>query len=150
MRKPPDPTSSQPPRTIKPLYLDFSAPALAELSGAVEFARALRGENEDAEHFAARVAEVFRDAATRLAEEVAENETGKPFDPVDEAASVHFSRPTYRLRIETAKRRAKRSTAGFWYAYYTLKDVAETGKPDTLYVYAIRHSGALPIGQGDN
>ena len=132
---------------MKPLYLDFSDPAGAEMTAAGESIRARQGDDA-AEAFGARLGDALSSATVRLAAEVAENENGKPFDPIDEAASVHFSRPTYRLRIETAKRRAKRYSTGLWYAYYTLKDVAGTGKPDTLYVYALRHSASLPIGEG--
>jgi len=130
--------------TPEPLKLDLSKPALAELSAAVEFVRVSGG---DAERFAARVTEAFRSEAARLAGEVEGNENGKPFDQPDGAASIRYAKPVYRLRVETAARRARRSNTGLWYAYYALLDVSGRGKPDTMQVITIRHSARRPIGE---
>ncbi len=125
------------------LYLDLTKPALAEVSGAIEYVRANSG---DAERFAARVAEAFRKAAVSLAGEVADNDTGKPFDQPDPAASIRFAKPVYRLRVETAKRK-RGNSAGLWFAYYALIDVSTGAKPDTMQVVAFRHSAAQPFAE---
>ncbi len=127
---------------MTPLYLDLSKPALAEVSAAMEYVRATGG---DAEAFAARVAQLFREAAASLAEEVADNDTGKPFDQPDAAASIRYSQPVYRLRIETATKRKRGSSAGLWFAYYALRAKSATDKPDTLYIHAFRHSAGRPF-----
>lgn len=126
------------------LYLDLSRPALAEVSAAVEYVRASGG---DAERFAVRVSESLQEAAASLAEEVANNENGKPFDQPDAVASVHYSQPVYRLRVETSVRRKRGSSAGLWFAYYSLRDKSASGKPDTMHVHAFRHSAAQPFDE---
>ena len=131
------------------LYLDFTEPALIELSAAGESVRSYQGD-EAAERFSRIVSEEIADLLERLAEEIAESVTGKPFDPLNAAASVYWSQPVYRLVIETSARRARRSGAGRWHAYYALQDVAGQGKPDTVKMLAIRHSASLPIGQNDD
>lgn len=128
-----------------PLYFDFSDPAEAEMTAAGKGIRARLGD-EAAETFGVNLAAAFTKETARLAEEIAENVTGKPFDPVDPDASAHFSQSVYRLRIETARRRARRNSAGLWYAYYVLLNVAGQGKPDTMKLLALRHSAARPIG----
>ncbi len=105
-------TPARPDETsFPPLYLDLSKPALAEVSAAVEYVRA---SSDDAERFVARVAEAFTEAAAWLARKVADNESGKPFGQPDEAASIRYSQPVYRLRVETAARRGRSSPAGLW------------------------------------
>jgi len=125
------------------LYLDFSEPAGAEVSAAIEYIRASGG---DAERFTERVAQVLEDAAARLTEEVAANENGKPWQRAHEGASIHYSQPVYRLDIETATKRRRGNAAGLWFAYYSLRDSGDMGKPDTMYVHAFRHSAGRPIG----
>ncbi len=127
------------------LFFDFSRPAQAELSAAGEYVRHDRGDGA-AEMFGERVAEVLAKATARVAEEIVDNETGKPFDKIDEAASVHWAQPVYRLSIETATKRRRGSSAGLWYVYYALQDVNGIGKPHTLYILAFRHSAARPTG----
>ena len=86
----------------------------------------------------------------RLAGEIASNVTGKPFDPVDPDASEYWSRPVYRLRIETVARRRRNSSAGLWYVYYALLDVQKTGVPDTMMVLSMRHSASQLPGAANS
>ncbi|MBC8140182.1 MAG: hypothetical protein H7Y38_01935 [Armatimonadetes bacterium] len=130
---------------ITPLFLDFLQPAEAELSAAGEYVRYDKGDDA-AEMFGERVEQALAEAATQIAKEIADNETGKPFDAPDEAASIKWAQPMYRLRVETATKRKRGSSAGLWYAYYSLRDNSDTGKPDTLRIHAFRHSAARPIG----
>ena len=130
---------------MKPLFLDFTDPAEAEMSEAIEFVR-FSGGNGVAERFAERVAEVFAKEVERLAEEITANQTGKPFDLPDEAASIRYAKPVYRLRIETATNRRRGSSTGLWYAYFALLDAQHTGKPDTMQIVTFRHSAGRPIG----
>lgn len=103
--------------------MDLTEPAQAEITEAGENMRYYQSE-EVAEEFGYRVAEAFRDEATRLAEEIEQNETSKLFDTPDEAASIVWAKPVYRLRIETAKRRGRGKSTGLWYAYYALRHSA--------------------------
>ncbi len=81
------------------LFLDFSKPAGAEVSEAIEHVHANGG---DAERFADRVAEVFAEATARIAQEVADSTDGKPWQRTHEGASVRYAQPVYRLDVETA------------------------------------------------
>jgi len=130
-----------------PLFLDTTPDAQAEVSAAIEYARITGGGDEAAVRFAQKVADAFLRATLQLADEIADNETGKPFDTPDEAASIRWGQPVYRLRVETAMKRRRGSSAGLWYAYYSLRDTMGTGKPDTLRIHAFRHSTARPITQ---
>lgn len=127
------------------LYLDLIDIAGAEISAALEYTRNAFGDNA-AETFAERVAQAFAQEVERLAEEITANTTGKAWQPIDEAASVKWSQPVYKLRVETGARRRRGSSTGLWYAYYTLVDASDAGAPDTMQVLAFRHSAARPIG----
>ena len=125
------------------LRLDFARAAQAEVSAAIEYARS---NGSDAERFADRVAQVLTEATARLAEEAAANENGKPWQRAHEGASIHYSQPVYRLDVETATKRRRGNAAGLWFAYYSLRDSGDTGKPNTMYIHAFRHSAGRPIG----
>ena len=99
---------------MNPLQLDLSESALAELSAAGEYVRFSQGDAA-AERFSERVSEAFGAATTRLAREISQNITGKPFDPVDPVASARWAQPVYRMRVETADKRARYSSARLWY-----------------------------------
>jgi hypothetical protein len=72
-------------------------------------------------------------------------EVGQPFDAPNAEASAYWSQPMYRLKVETAKKRARGSSRGLWYVFYALRDNDGDGRVDTLRVYAIRHSAARPL-----
>ncbi|MBC8141621.1 MAG: hypothetical protein H7Y38_09305 [Armatimonadetes bacterium] len=127
----------------EPLNLDFARAAQAEVSAAIEYVRANGG---DAERFADRVSEVLKEATARLAEEVADSDDGKPWQRTHAGASITYSQPVYRLDVETATKRKRGNSAGLWFAYYSLRDIAGGGKPDTMYIHAFRHSAGRPIG----
>jgi hypothetical protein len=124
--------------------LDFTRPAQAELSAAGEYVRSRHGDDA-AEQFGRRVEEIIAQTAERLAKEIASDEFSKPFQSPDESASVRWAQPVYRLSVETSPRRRRGSSAGLWYLYYALHDKANTGKPDTMLMYAFRHSAASPM-----
>jgi len=133
------------PAVRAPLRYELTAVALAEMSAAGESVRAYSGD-EVAELFSVRVSEAIVQEAERLGGEIAANITGKPFQTMDEEASVHWSQPVYRLRIETVRGRKRNTATGLWYLYYGLQDTKNTGKPDTMQVLALRHSASRPIG----
>ena len=71
---------------------------------------------------------------------------GKPWQRTHEGASIRYSQPVYRLDVETATKRKRSNSTGLWFAYYSLLDRTGIGKPDTMYIYAFRHSASRPIG----
>ncbi len=128
-----------------PLFIDFARSTQAELSAAGEYVRSKNGDDA-AELFGERVAQAFQGAASSLAQEIAASDHGKPFGTPDPVASVRWAQPVYRLRVETAAKRRRGSSAGLWYAYYALHDKGGAGKPDTLHVFSFVHSATEPMG----
>ena len=90
--------------------------------------------------FTGEVGLVTRKTCERVAAEIAES--GRVFDRTDEGASLRFAAPVYRVDVLVGKSRARRSSAGLWYVFYTLVDRAGIGRPDTMFVVAVRHSAA--------
>ncbi len=127
------------------LRYELTAVALAEMSATGEDVRVNQGD-EVAEQFSVLVSEAIVREAERLAAEITANRNGKPFQPMDEAASVYWSQPVYRPRIETAQKRKRNTATGLWYLYYALQNSGDTEKPDTMQILALRHSASRPIG----
>ena len=72
-------------------------------------------------------------------------EIERRFPPTpDENASLALSRPTYRARFETTKKRARRSSTGVWYLFFWLIDGDGDHVPETLRVVTVRH-GSAPL-----
>ncbi|MCX6365546.1 MAG: hypothetical protein NTX57_02415 [Armatimonadetes bacterium] len=63
----------------------------------------------------------------------------------NEAASLHYSRPTFSHRFQTGKTKTKRSSSGVWYIYFGLEDTDKDGRPDTLSVVTISHAARPPL-----
>ena len=80
---------------------------------------------EAADRFEERLDEAIGAARDRIAREIAEE--GRPFDPPDEVASYAMTQTIYRLRVETSKKRSRRSSAGLWYVLYALRDTDGDG-----------------------
>ena len=78
-----------------------------------------------------------------VAEQV--TDTGKPWKRIHEPASVYRARPLFRLSVQTAKKRARRSSIGLWYAYYSIDDANRDGKPNRITVKEVHHSGSEPF-----
>lgn len=95
------------------------------------------------EHFEACLDAALEKACVRVAGEITESR--QPFDAPNAEASAYWAQPMYRLKVETAKKRARGSSRGLWYVFYALRDDDGDGQVDTLRVYAIRHSAARPL-----
>lgn len=125
-----------------PLAVDLSEAGGADISNAVAFLS--NSVSEDyAEQFTKTVAATLGVLCRRVADEIADG--GRPYDPIHEAASLRYSRPVYREKVETSRSRARRSSSGLWYIFYTLEDRTSLGYADTLVVIAVRHSAAAPF-----
>ena len=135
------------PDTIPPLYLDLSGDGEAELDAAMTYLTDTQG-IDYAVRFTGEVGLVTRETCERVAAEIAEY--GKVFDRTDEGASLRFAAPVYRVDVLVGKSRARRSSAGLWYVFYTLVDRAGIGRPDTMYVVAVRHSASRPFRVEDD
>lgn len=92
----------------------------------------------------------FAETVERLCEELPERIERRVPLIVDEAASLHFSRPVYRERFETTAQRSRRSASGVWFLYYLLIDGDGDGQPETLRVVAVRHAAARPFSVEDD
>lgn len=137
----PDRQASDP---ILPYLLEFTDAAEQELTRASEFVRGYLGD-EAALDFANKVVAMLQIECEHLARDRAENGTDKPLANPDPIASIRWSQPVYRLKIETARKRRRGSSAGLWYAYYGL---VRKESRIVLQVYALRHSAAAPLTPG--
>ena len=124
-----------------PLTLDISEGGQFDTDAAVQFLSQSNG-SEYAERFTERLGQVVVALCERVAREIADG--GKPFGATDEGASLRFTRPVYREPVRMAKTRARRSSAGPWYAFYALEDRSGAGAADTLVLVGVRHSAAAP------
>lgn len=99
------------------------------------------------EELAARFSEVLDAAITEEGSAVAAQivANGRPDKRIDVAASAYNSRPTFRLDVQTARRRARCSGSGLWFVFYTLDNPDGDNKPGTLTVHAVHHSRAEPF-----
>ena len=88
-----------------PLFLDFAEDGLTELDAAIAYLSANFG-TDYAERFTTVMGRVLADACHNVAEEI--TDTGKPFNAPNEAASLRFSCPVYRERVEVSKNGAVR------------------------------------------
>lgn len=95
------------------------------------------------ERFTEAFGAVMTEACQRIADEIAEQ--GRPYDRTHENASLRFAAPVYRLSVSVSKTRNRRSSAGLWYVFYRLEDIAGIGHADTLSIVAVRHSAAQPF-----
>ena len=130
-------------KIVSPLRLRITEPAEDQLASALSYLTDNVG-LDAAERLNTRLKVELPLLCEQIAREIAT--VGVPFHAPDEQASLYFARPVYRLKLETSKTRARRSSTGLWYVYYGLKDSTGQGtKPDTLSVVAIRHSGAPPL-----
>jgi hypothetical protein len=71
-------------------------------------------------------------------------ERGFPPTP-NEDASLALSRPTYRAKFETTKKRSRLSSEGVWYVFFWLIDGDGDRVPETLHVVGVRHGSAPPM-----
>nr|WP_309694531.1 hypothetical protein [Armatimonas sp.] len=60
----------------------------------------------------------------------------------NEDASLALSRPTYRVKFETTKKRSRLSSMGVWYVFFWLIDGDGDRVPETLHVVGVRHGRA--------
>ncbi|MBC8138087.1 MAG: hypothetical protein H8F28_19575 [Fibrella sp.] len=90
-----------------------------DIDSAVQFLSQSNGD-EYAERFTERLGQVVVSLCERVAHEIADD--GKPFGTPDEGTSLRFARPVYREPVQMTKTRARRSSAGLWYAFYALGD----------------------------
>ncbi|MBC8142228.1 MAG: hypothetical protein H7Y38_12390 [Armatimonadetes bacterium] len=113
------------------------------LADALRFLCGSPGGEESAARFNDRFDEELDALCQTVAEEIAE--TGRYHKRIDVPASAYHSRPTYRLDVQTVKKRARRSGSGLWYVYYTIDDADKDGKPDTITVISIYGSRSQPL-----
>lgn len=114
----------------------------ADFDAVVQFLSVTNG-TEYVERFTEEFGKVISETCQRVAQELDEN--GKPFDRPNEGASLRFAAPVYRVDISTGKKRARRSSAGLWYVFYRLEDIAGIGRADTPSIVAVQHSAAQPF-----
>jgi hypothetical protein len=92
------------------------------------------------------VADRFNDAYDQCLDDLCRKipddiERGFPPNP-NEDASLALSRPTYRAKFETTKRRSRLSSIGVWYVFFWLIDGDGDRTPETLQVVTVRHGSA--------
>lgn len=102
-----------------PLTLDISEGGQGDIDAAIQFLSQSNG-YEYAERFTERLGQVVVALCERIAWEIADG--GEPFGATDDGASLRFARPVYREPVPMTKTRARRSSAGLWYAFYALGD----------------------------
>lgn len=124
----------------------MTADGSADFDSAMQFLSQTNG-TDYAERFTEAFGATIGRTCQRIADEIADN--GKPFDRTHENASLRFAAPVYRLSVSVSKTRNRRSSAGLWYVFYRLEDVAGIGRADTLFVVAVRHSAAQPFTEED-
>ena len=76
-------------------------------------------------------------------------ERGFPPTP-NEDASLALSRPTYRAKFETTKKRSRLSSVGVWYVFFWLIDGDGDRVPETLHVVGVRHGSAPAMWKEDD
>lgn len=76
-------------------------------------------------------------------------ERGFPPTP-NEDASLALSRPTYRAKFETTKKRSRFSSVGVWYMFFWLIDGDGDRVPETLMVVTVRHGSAPSMWKEDD
>lgn len=118
----------------------------ADLDAAMQFLSQTVG-TDYTERFTEAFGAVMTRACQRIADEIAEQ--GRPIDRTHENASLRFAAPVYRISVSVSKTRNRRSSAGLWYVFYRLEDVAGIGRADTLFVVAVRHSAAQQFTMED-
>lgn len=137
---------------ITPLRYALAPSGGADIASALLYLDDLIGQGvtdpEAADRFEERLDEAISAARDRIAREIAEN--GRPFDSPDEAASYAMTQTVYRLKVETSKKRSRRSSAGLWYVLYALRDTDGDGVIDTLRVHRVLHSAARPLSKERN
>lgn len=112
------------------------------IAEALSFLGSSPGGIEAMERFNDQFEESMNQLCHAVAEEVAES--GRYNKRVDIPASAYHARPTYRLDLQTTKKRTRRSGTGLWYVYYTIVDTDNDGKPDRINVVSVEHSSAQP------
>lgn len=118
-------------------HADFS------IADSLKFLASSPGGIESMERFSERLDEELDILCQSIAEEIAE--TGRYHKRVDMPASAYHARPTYRLDVQTSRKRARRSGSGLWYVYYTIADANNDGKPDRIVVLSVEHSSSQPF-----
>ena len=114
-----------------------------KIADALRFLGSSPGGTEAMERFSERFDEVMDFLCQSVAQEIAD--TGRYYRRVDIPASAYHARPTYRLDLQTTKRRVRRSNSGLWHIYYTIADVDKDGAPETVIVISVEHSSAQPF-----
>ena len=130
------------PPTVPPFRLRTRRHADFKLADALQFLVSSPGE-ESTTRFIERYDTAMRELCQSIAEEIAESD--RYHKRVDAPASAYNSRPAYRLDLQTTTKRARRSSTGLWYVYYTIDDADGDGKPDTVTVYSIEQSASQPF-----
>ena len=91
---------------------------------------------------AVRFGMAYRECLDALCRKIPDDiANGFPPTP-NEDASLAMSRPTYRAKFETSKRRSRLSSVGVWYIVFLLLDGDGDHVPETLRVVAVRHGSA--------
>jgi hypothetical protein len=76
-------------------------------------------------------------------------ELGFPPTP-NEDASLALSRPTYRAKFVTTKKRSRLSSVGVWYIFFWLFDGDGDRIPETLRVVTVRYGSAPALWREDS
>lgn len=122
----------------------MSFPLSAEESGDAK--RIIKGILEKLSDDAAdRFNDAYDECLDGLCRKIPEDiERGFPPSP-NEDASLALSRPTYRAKFETVKKRSRLSSVGVWYVFFWLIDGDGDRIPETLIVVNVRHGSAPPM-----
>jgi hypothetical protein len=110
---------------VKPLALAFATPAENDIGDALTFLTRTGGE-ASARRFNDRLDSLLAALCVRIAAEIASD--GKPFDGPYELASLRYSTPVYRERLETQARRARRSSSACGMSTIGLKISAKSAR----------------------
>ncbi len=125
------------------LHWELEHTAELDVAKILRYLSASWGGDEAAHRFSDALDQALAQECMAVAEQI--TQTGVPSKRIHEQVSVYRSRPTFRLDVQTTKKRARRSGAGLWYVYYSIVDADADGVPDTLLVYAVEHSTAQPF-----
>ncbi|MBC7808662.1 MAG: hypothetical protein H7145_21215 [Akkermansiaceae bacterium] len=122
-----------------------------KIADALRFLGGSPGGTEAMERFSERSDEVIKVLCQSVAREIAD--TGRYHKRVDIPASAYYTRPIYRLDLQTTKKRTRRSGSGLSHIYQAAADVNNDGTPETIVIVPVEHSGSQPFvintGQSD-